>query len=64
MSEFESACWDWYCDVVSPHTVQAGIVAEEYKALGLGGIARVLFLRAFRKIAKMADETAAAEAKR
>ncbi len=61
MSELETACWTWYCDVVSFSAVQAGVVAVEYEKLKLKGIARRLFLKAYRMIAKTIDEIAAKE---
>lgn len=50
MSAFELAAWAWYQDTVSTFAMQAGIVAEAFKALRLKHGVRALFLRALNVI--------------
>ncbi len=46
MSPFERAAWNWYWDIATAFAMESGIVAEEWKALGLKGKVKALFLRA------------------
>jgi hypothetical protein len=50
MSTFELAAWAWYQDTVSTFAMQAGVVAEIFKALRLKPAFRALFLRALNMI--------------
>ena len=46
MSEFEAACFNWYCTSVNQFTMESGILPELFKEIGLRGRALRLFLRA------------------
>jgi hypothetical protein len=46
MSAFETAAWNWYCEIVSPFTMEAGIVVEAFRELRLKGKVKALFLQA------------------
>jgi len=50
MSKFELACWNWYCDNVSPFALEAGIVGEMFRGEGLVGGIKAMFLTAMNSI--------------
>lgn len=64
MSAFELAAWKWYDETVSPFALEAGIVAEMFKGLGLAGEIRPLFFKALNEIHKMLGRMRAAIEKR
>jgi hypothetical protein len=50
LSAFEVGIWNWYCETVNQFTLEAGIVAEEFRAARLRGPARRLALSAMNAI--------------
>ena len=50
MSAFELTAWNWYQETVSPFALEAGLVAEMFKGLGLAGKVQALFFKALNEI--------------
>ena len=50
MSAFEAGVWNWYHEVVNPFTLEAGIVAGEFRGEGLRGPVRRMALAALNAI--------------
>jgi hypothetical protein len=50
MSPFEAGCLRWYLETVTPFALEAGIVAESFRALRLRGATLRIFTVAVNKI--------------
>ena len=50
MNAFEVGVWNWYCGVVNPFALEAGIVASEFREEGLRGPVRRMALAALNAI--------------
>jgi hypothetical protein len=59
LSAFEVGIWNWYCEVVNHFTLEVGIVADEFRRMGLRGPARKMALAALNSIHLMFQTVAA-----
>ena len=59
LSAFELGIWNWYCEVVNHFTLEAGIVAEEFRGARFRGPARKMALSALNSIHIMFQTVAA-----
>ena len=50
MSQFETGIWNWYFETVNPFTMEAGIVASEFRELRFRGPAKRIALSAMNAI--------------
>jgi hypothetical protein len=50
MSRFESGCWNWYAENVTPFSMGAGIVADMFRSLDLQGAIKAMFLAAVSSV--------------
>ena len=50
MSLYECASWNWYMENMTGFALDAGITSDAFRALGLRGPKRRMFLRAMREI--------------
>lgn len=50
LSGFEIGIWNWYFEIVNPFTLEAGIVASEFREAGIKGPARRIALSAMNTI--------------
>lgn len=63
MSAFEVACWGWYVGNVNAFSMEAGIVGEMFRDLGLRSKLKSMFLRALSEIHATFDAIQAARLK-
>jgi hypothetical protein len=63
MSRFEVACWSWYADNVNAFAMEAGIVGEMFRDLGLKSKLKSMFLSALNEIHFTFDAIRAAKIK-
>jgi hypothetical protein len=50
MSQFETACWNWYMGNVNQFTFDGGLLPEFFRSLRLKGAIRSMFLSALNSI--------------
>ena len=50
MSDFETASWNWYWRTATAFALEAGIVGQEFKDLGLKGKIKGMFLKALSAV--------------
>lgn len=60
MSAFEVGVWNWYFEIVNHFTIETGIVADEFRRIGLRGSVRKMALAALNSI-HLAFQAIAAE---
>jgi len=50
MSLFETACFNWYLDNVTPFSSKYGLVMDAFKELRLRGVPRAMFIRGLNAV--------------